>query len=68
MCFAGDDIGDLPAFAALGRLAAAGVATLAVAVGGPETPEAVLAAADIVVDGPPGLLALLEALAGPAPT
>jgi trehalose 6-phosphate phosphatase len=67
VCFAGDDNGDLPAFAVLGRLAAAGVATLAVAVGGPETPTAVLSAADVVVDGPPGLLSLLDALAGPVP-
>ena len=56
VCFVGDDTGDLPAFEALRRLAAAGVATLAVAVAGPETPAAVLAAADMVVDGPAGLL------------
>jgi trehalose 6-phosphate phosphatase len=66
VCFAGDDNGDLPAFAILRRLAAAGVATLAVAVAGPETPAAVLSAADVAVDGPPALLALLERLAGPA--
>jgi trehalose 6-phosphate phosphatase len=63
VCFAGDDIGDLPAFAALGRLAATGVATLSVAVAGPETPASVVAAAGMVVDGPPGLLSLLETLA-----
>ena len=34
VCFVGDDIGDLPAFAALTRLGVAGVDTLAVAVGG----------------------------------
>ncbi len=67
VCFAGDDNGDLPAFEALRRLAAGGVATLAVAVAGPETPAAVLSAADIAVDGPPDLLALLERLAGPGP-
>jgi trehalose 6-phosphate phosphatase len=67
VCFAGDDNGDLPAFEVLSRLATAGVATLAVAVGGPETPAAVLSAADIVVDGPPGLLSLLDALTGPVP-
>jgi trehalose 6-phosphate phosphatase len=64
VCFAGDDTGDLPAFAALGRLAATGVATLAIAVAGPETPESVVAAAEMVVDGPPGLLSLLGRLAG----
>jgi trehalose 6-phosphate phosphatase len=64
-CFAGDDTGDLPAFEALGRLAAAGVATLAIGVAGPETPPAVLSAVDMVVAGPHGLLELLETLAGP---
>ncbi len=62
VCFAGDDTGDLPAFEALRRLAGAGLATLAVAVAGPETPAAVLSAADIVVDGPAGLLSLLGSL------
>jgi trehalose 6-phosphate phosphatase len=65
VCFAGDDAGDLPAFRALGRLRATGVHTLAVAVGGPETPDEVLGVADLVVDGPPGVLDLLEVLAGP---
>ena len=68
VCFVGDDVGDLPAFAALRRLAGSGVATLAVAAAGPETPDEVLGAADMVVDGPPGVVALLETLAGsPAP-
>jgi trehalose 6-phosphate phosphatase len=61
-CFIGDDLGDLPAFAALGRLRAAGVATLAVAVSGSETPAELIAAADLMVDGPPGVLALLRSL------
>jgi trehalose 6-phosphate phosphatase len=65
VCFMGDDTGDLPAFAALARLREAGVATLAVAVGGPETPDAVLTAADAVVDGPSAVVALLERMAGP---
>jgi trehalose 6-phosphate phosphatase len=64
VCFVGDDNGDLPAFAALDRLRAGGATTLAVAVAGPETPEAVVAAADVAVDGPAGALALLEVLAG----
>jgi trehalose 6-phosphate phosphatase len=62
-CFVGDDIGDLPAFAALARFRLAGVDTLSVAVGGAETPAEVLAAGDVVVAGPAGVLALLEALA-----
>lgn len=60
--FAGDDLGDLPAFAELRRLRAGGVATLGVAAGGEETPAEVLEAADMVVDGPPGVIALLKAL------
>jgi trehalose 6-phosphate phosphatase len=64
-CFVGDDLGDLPAFAALARLRSAGVDTLSVAVGGAETPAEVLAAGDVAVAGPAGVLALLEALADP---
>jgi trehalose 6-phosphate phosphatase len=71
VCFVGDDRGDLPAFATLGRLRAEGIDTLTVAVGGPETPAELLAGADLVVDGPAGVLVLLETLAGsgelPAP-
>jgi trehalose 6-phosphate phosphatase len=61
--FAGDDAGDLPAFAALGALRAAGTCTLAVAVASPEMPQAVRHAADLIVEGPPGLARLLETLA-----
>jgi trehalose 6-phosphate phosphatase len=67
VCFIGDDIGDLPAFAALGRLRAQHVDTLAVAVGGPETPAEVLHAADLVVAGPAGVVELLDALAPRSP-
>jgi trehalose 6-phosphate phosphatase len=63
VCFVGDDVGDLPAFAALTRLRATGVDTLSVAVGGAETPAEVLAAGDVVVAGPAGVLGVLEALA-----
>jgi trehalose 6-phosphate phosphatase len=63
VCFIGDDRGDLPAFAALARLAAAGRDTLAIAVNSDEAPIELLAAADVVVDGPVGVLDLLEALA-----
>lgn len=63
VAFAGDDVGDLPAFAVLGRLRSAGVATLSVASGGPETPAEVVRAADLSVDGPDGVLAVLRRLA-----
>jgi trehalose 6-phosphate phosphatase len=62
VCFVGDDTGDVPAFRVLARLRAQGVDTLAVAVGGPETPPEVRAPADLVVDGPAGVLELLDAL------
>jgi trehalose 6-phosphate phosphatase len=63
VCFLGDDTGDLPAFAALGRLRAAGVETLAVAVAGTETPAEMVSGADLMVDGPAGVLLVLEAMA-----
>ena len=62
-CF-GDDLGDLPAFAALDRLAAEGVAVARVAVVDDESPPEVVAAADVVVRGPEGAQDLLAVLAG----
>jgi trehalose 6-phosphate phosphatase len=64
-CFAGDDRGDLPAFAALERAVAERRLPHAarIAVGSKESPPELLAEADIVVDGPAGLVALLEELA-----
>lgn len=64
--FAGDDIGDVPAFRAMGSMRARGIATLSVAVSGAETPRDVTTAADLVVDGPEGVLRILEELAPPA--
>ncbi|MFM7718645.1 MAG: trehalose-phosphatase, partial [Actinomycetota bacterium] len=63
--FAGDDLADLEAFQALDRLAAQreGFVAVRVAVRGSETPAEVLDAADVVVDGPEGLVALLAQLA-----
>jgi trehalose 6-phosphate phosphatase len=61
--FCGDDLGDLPAFAAVRALRADGIPGCAVASASPESPE-VAAAADLVVDGPEGIVALLAALAG----
>ena len=62
--FAGDDLGDLPAFSVLAELRRAGSTTLGVASGGPETPDAVTEAADVTVDGPAGVAELLQALLG----
>jgi trehalose 6-phosphate phosphatase len=64
--FAGDDAGDLPGFAALDVLADAGAATWRVVVAGSETPDAVLAAADLAVDSPGALADLLAQLAAAA--
>ena len=61
--FAGDDVGDLDAFAALGRLRASGLWTCGVVARGRETPPEVEAAADLVVDGPLGVAALLGSIA-----
>ena len=60
--YAGDDDADLAAFRALDRGADAGLAVRRVAVRGNETPSALLADADVVVDGPEGLVALLRSL------
>ncbi|HEX6476445.1 MAG TPA: trehalose-phosphatase [Acidimicrobiales bacterium] len=62
-CFAGDDRGDLTAFSALDRLATQGTVTCKVAVASAEIPPELSAAADLVVDGPEGVVALLEWLA-----
>jgi trehalose 6-phosphate phosphatase len=60
--FAGDDVGDLPAFAVVEELRAAGTPGLAVASASAEAAE-VAERADLAVDGPPGVVALLAALA-----
>jgi trehalose 6-phosphate phosphatase len=60
--FCGDDLGDLPAFAALRTLRTKGVPGCAVASRSAECPE-IAAAADLVVDGPDGTVALLAAIA-----
>ena len=63
--FAGDDAGDLPAFAALSAAAGAGDITLALRIGvlSPEAPDGLAEAVDHLVDGPEGLLALLARVA-----
>lgn len=60
--FAGDDLGDLPAFDAVEALRADGLPGLLVCSGSAEV-SAVAERADVVVDGPAGVAALLEALA-----
>jgi trehalose 6-phosphate phosphatase len=57
---AGDDLGDLPAFAVAGELGGG----LRVAVRSAEAPAELLDAADLVVDGPEGVRDLLERLLG----
>jgi trehalose 6-phosphate phosphatase len=59
----GDDLGDLPAFAAVARLVSEGHDGLRVAVRSEEAPEDLLAAADLVLDGPEGVLGFLRRLA-----
>lgn len=61
--FAGDDVADLEAFDALDQVEAEGVHVVRVAVQGPETPQRLVDAADVVVDGPAGLVELLHGLA-----
>jgi trehalose 6-phosphate phosphatase len=60
--FCGDDLGDLPAFAAVRALRADGIRGCAVASSSTESPQ-VAAAADLVVEGPEGIVALLVAIA-----
>jgi trehalose 6-phosphate phosphatase len=60
---AGDVVADLDAFSALDRLSGRGLTTVKVAVRGDETPEALTRQADLVVEGPAGLVALLHELA-----
>jgi trehalose 6-phosphate phosphatase len=60
--FCGDDLGDLAAYAAVRELRAEGVPGCTVCSRSAEAPQ-VAAAADIVVDGPAGVVKLLSALA-----
>ena len=66
--FVGDDRGDLEAYDALDALAAGeGVTVARVAVRSPEVPAELLERADVVVDGPEGVLSLLRGLADAPP-
>jgi trehalose 6-phosphate phosphatase len=61
VAFIGDDIGDVAAFDALDTLAQRGIATVRVAVRSAEQAEALVARADLALNGP---AAVLDALAG----
>ncbi|MEU9214171.1 trehalose-phosphatase [Streptomyces sp. NPDC048415] len=60
--YAGDDLGDLPAFAAVDKLRSEGVPGLLVCSGSSEVAE-LADRADLVVDGPAGVVRLLSTLA-----
>jgi trehalose 6-phosphate phosphatase len=60
--FVGDDLGDLAAFEAVDRLRASGTPGLLVCSGSTEV-TALAERADLVVDGPEGVVALLDGLA-----
>jgi trehalose 6-phosphate phosphatase len=60
--YAGDDLADLSAFEALDVAAERGAAVTRVAVLGPETPDDLVGVADVMVEGPVGLLDLLRDL------
>jgi trehalose 6-phosphate phosphatase len=59
--FIGDDVGDVPAFGAVIELRASGIPGYSVAAASTEAPE-VAAAADVRLDGPAAVVALLQAL------
>jgi trehalose 6-phosphate phosphatase len=61
--YAGDDHADLDAFGAIDRLAVRGLVGVKVAVRGAETPDDLVRAADLSVEGPSGLVELLRQLA-----
>jgi trehalose 6-phosphate phosphatase len=62
VAFIGDDVGDLPAFDALDGFEQAGVATVRVGVRGAEQADALVAQADVALDGPDAVLAALTDL------
>lgn len=62
VCFIGDDVADLRAFDALDALAQRGAYALRVAVRSDEESPELVRRADLSVDGPPGVLELVEYL------
>jgi len=65
VCFAGDDLGDVPAFDAVDAARGRGLDTLLVCAGSAEQPV-LRQRCDVVVDGPAGVVGLLQRLAPPA--
>jgi trehalose 6-phosphate phosphatase len=63
VAFAGDDLVDVPAFEELDQLESEGLTCLRVAVASDEAPEELLAHADVIVDGPLGVVEFLSKLA-----
>lgn len=61
-CFIGDDVGDLPAFTALAGFASAGGDAVRAVVRSEEATPELLAVADVLLDGPAGVLDFLTAL------
>jgi trehalose 6-phosphate phosphatase len=59
---AGDDLADLSAFAAALEVKARGGDALRIAVDSAEAPSELIDQADVIVDGPPGLLEFLRRL------
>lgn len=62
VCYVGDDVGDVPAFEALDKLAADGVRAWKVVVRSDEESAELVLRADAAVRGPEGVIELLEAL------
>ncbi len=60
--FAGDDLGDLPAYDAVDELRSRGVAGVLVCSASDEGPPQLRERADVVVDGPAGVVELLRHL------
>ena len=60
--YAGDDVGDLPAYDAVEELRARGVPGVTVCSASDEGPAELRERADVVVDGPDGVVALLRTL------
>lgn len=63
VAYFGDDLGDLPAFAAVRALEEHGVQTLRVVAASEETPAEVRGCADLVLDGPEAVCRLFQRLA-----
>jgi trehalose 6-phosphate phosphatase len=61
--YAGDDVADLEAFQAIEALRGEGLGGVTIAVRSAETPAVLLDRADVVVEGPGGMLDVLRALA-----